>query len=51
LQQTLQNQKRTTNIFGFLNFKTRTEGNSKQSKIFSDFLNIEPKLEGEANQY
>jgi hypothetical protein len=31
------NQKRTTNIFGFSNFKTRTEGNSRQSKIFLDF--------------
>jgi hypothetical protein len=38
------NQKRTTNIFGFLNFETRTEGNSKQSKIFLDFLNIKPKM-------
>jgi hypothetical protein len=33
-------------------FKTRTEGNSKQSKIFLDFfMNIKPKLEGKENQY
>jgi hypothetical protein len=28
-----------------LNFETRTEGNSKQSKIFLDFSNIKPKIE------
>jgi hypothetical protein len=48
---TLQNWKRTTNIFGFSNFKTRTEGNSKQSKIFLDFSNTKLKLEDKANQY
>jgi hypothetical protein len=31
--------------------KTRTEGNSKQSKFFLDFSNTKPKLEGKANQY
>jgi hypothetical protein len=36
---------------GFWIFKPRTEGKSKQSKIFLDFLNIKPKLEGKANQY
>jgi hypothetical protein len=38
MQQTLQNRRRTINIFGFSNFETRTEGNSKQSKIFLDFF-------------
>jgi hypothetical protein len=33
-----------------LNFATRTEGNSKQSKIFLDFSNIKPKIENKANQ-
>jgi hypothetical protein len=50
LQQTLQNRRRTTNIFGFLIFETRTEGNSKQSKIFLDFSNIKPKIASKANQ-
>jgi hypothetical protein len=50
LQQTLQNRKRTTNIFGFSNFETRTEGNIKQSKIFLDFLNTKSKIENKANQ-
>jgi hypothetical protein len=38
-------------FLGFRIFKTRTEGNSKTSKIFLDFFNIKPKLEGQANQY
>jgi hypothetical protein len=38
-------------FLGFQILKTRTEGNSKQSKIFLDFLNTKPKLEGKANQY
>jgi hypothetical protein len=50
LQQTLQNRKRTTNIFGFSNFETRIEGNSKQSKIFLDFSNTKPKIRNKANQ-
>jgi hypothetical protein len=50
LQQTLQKQKRTTNIFRFLNFETRTEGNSKQSKICLDFSNTKLKIRNEANQ-
>jgi hypothetical protein len=50
LQQTLQNRRRRTNIFGFLKFETRTEGNSKQSQIFLDFSNIKPKIENKANQ-
>jgi hypothetical protein len=33
-----------------LNFETRTEGNSKQSKIFLDFSNTKPKIENKANQ-
>jgi hypothetical protein len=48
-QQTLQNQRRTTNIFGFSIFETRTEGNSKQSKIFLDFSNTKPKTASKAN--
>jgi hypothetical protein len=47
---TLQNRRRTTNIFGFSIFETRTEGNSKQSKIFFDFSNIKPKIASKANQ-
>jgi hypothetical protein len=43
--------KEQQNIFGFSNFKTRTKGNNKQSKIFLDFSNTKPKLEGKANQY
>jgi hypothetical protein len=35
---------------GFSNFETRTEGNSKQSKIFLDFSNIKLKIENKANQ-
>jgi hypothetical protein len=31
-------------ILGFSIFETRTEGNSKQSKIFLDFSNIKPKI-------
>jgi hypothetical protein len=31
-------------------FETRTEGNSKQRKIFLDFLNIKPKTASKANQ-
>jgi hypothetical protein len=38
-------------FLGYGIFKTRIEGNNKQSKIFLDFLNIKPKLEGKANQY
>jgi hypothetical protein len=34
LQQTLQNRRRTTNIFGFSIFETRTEGNSNKAKYF-----------------
>ena len=41
---------RKENIFGFSNFETRTEGNSKQSKIFFDFSNIKPKIASKANQ-
>jgi hypothetical protein len=47
---TLQNWKRTANIFGFSNFKTRTEGNNKQSKIVLDFSNTRLKIERKANQ-
>jgi hypothetical protein len=50
LQETLQNRKRTTNNFGFLNFETRTQGNTKQSKIFLDFSNIKPRIRNKANQ-
>jgi hypothetical protein len=50
LQQTLQNRRRTTNIFGFSIFETRTAGKSKQSKIFLDFSNIKPKIASKANQ-
>jgi hypothetical protein len=42
--------KKNNNIFGFLNFATRIEGNSKQSNIFLDFSNIQPKIENKANQ-
>jgi hypothetical protein len=42
--------KKTTNIFRFSNFETRTEGNSKQSKIFLDFSNTKLKIENKANQ-
>jgi hypothetical protein len=38
------------NIFGFSNFATRTEGNSKRSKIFLDFSNTKPKIGNKANQ-
>jgi hypothetical protein len=34
----------------FLIFETRTEGNSKQSKIFLDFSNIKPKIASKENQ-
>jgi hypothetical protein len=50
LQQALQNRRRITNIFGFSIFETRTEGNSKQSKIFLDFSNSKPKIASKANQ-
>jgi hypothetical protein len=33
-----------------LNFETRTEGNSKQSKIFFDFSNIKQETTSKANQ-
>jgi hypothetical protein len=36
-------------FLGFRILKTRTKGNSKQSKIFLDFSNTKPKIEGEAN--
>jgi hypothetical protein len=42
--------KRTTNIFGFSNFETSAEGNSKQSKIFLDFSNTKPKMRNKVNQ-
>jgi hypothetical protein len=44
------NRRRTTNIFGFSNFETRTEGNNKQSKIFLDFSNTKPKMRNKGNQ-
>jgi hypothetical protein len=44
------NRSRTTNILGFSIFETRTEGNSKQSKIFLDFSNFKPKIANKANQ-
>jgi hypothetical protein len=44
------NRRRTTNIFGFSIFETRTEGNSKQRKIFLDFSNIKTKIGNKANQ-
>jgi hypothetical protein len=37
-------------FLGFSNFKTRTKGNGKLSKIFLDFLNTKPKIEDKANQ-
>jgi hypothetical protein len=37
-------------FFGFSIFETRTEGNSKQSKIFLDFSNTKPKIANKANQ-
>jgi hypothetical protein len=37
-------------FLGFQIFKTSTKGNSKQSKIFLDFLNTKPKIENKANQ-
>jgi hypothetical protein len=49
-QQTSQNRRRTTNIFGFSIFETRTKGTSKQSQIFLDFSSIKPKIENKANQ-
>jgi hypothetical protein len=36
--------------FWVFNFAIRTQGNSKQSKIFLDFSNIKPKMENKANQ-
>jgi hypothetical protein len=50
MQQTLQNQRRTTNILDFLIFETKAEGNNKQSKIFLDFSNSRPKIASKANQ-
>jgi hypothetical protein len=41
---------KTTNIFGFSHFKTRTKGNSKQSKIVLDFSNTKLKIESKANR-
>jgi hypothetical protein len=46
----LQNRRRRTNIFGFSNFETGTEGNGKQSKIFLDFSNVKLKIRNKANQ-
>jgi hypothetical protein len=37
-------------FLGFRFFETRTEENSKQSKIFLDFSNIKPKIASKANQ-
>jgi hypothetical protein len=37
-------------IFLGFRFKTRTEGNSKQSKMFLDFSNIKPKIASKENQ-
>jgi hypothetical protein len=37
-------------FLGFWFFETRTEENSKQSKIFLDFSNIKPKTASKANQ-
>jgi hypothetical protein len=37
-------------FLGFSIFDSRTEGNSKQSKIFLVFSNIKPKIENKANQ-
>jgi hypothetical protein len=37
-------------FLGFLNFETRTEGNSKQRKIFLDFSNIKLKTASKAYQ-
>jgi hypothetical protein len=42
--------KGTTNIFVFLNFEIRIEGNSKQSKIFLNFSNTKQKIGNQANQ-
>jgi hypothetical protein len=37
-------------FLGFSIFETKAEGNSKQSKIFLDFLNSKPKIASKANQ-
>jgi hypothetical protein len=42
--------KNNNKYFGVFDFETRTEGNSKQSKIFLDFSNIKPKIASKANQ-
>jgi hypothetical protein len=42
--------KKNNKYFWVSNFETRTEGNSKQSKIFLDFSNIKPKIANKANQ-
>jgi hypothetical protein len=42
--------KKKNKYFWVFDFETRTEGNSKQSKIFLDFSNIKPKIENKANQ-
>jgi hypothetical protein len=42
--------KKNNKYFWVFKFETRTEGSSKQSKIFLDFLNIKPKIGSKANQ-
>jgi hypothetical protein len=42
--------KKNNKYFWFSIFETRTEGNSKQSKIFLDFSNIKLKTASKANQ-
>jgi hypothetical protein len=42
--------KKNNKYFWVFNFAIRTQGNSKQSKIFLDFSNIKPKMENKANQ-
>jgi hypothetical protein len=42
--------KKNNKYIWFLIFEIRTEGNSKQSKIFLDFSNTKPKIASKANQ-
>jgi hypothetical protein len=42
--------KKDNKYFWVFDFETRIEGNSKQSKIFLDFLIIKPKIASEENQ-
>jgi hypothetical protein len=42
--------KKNNKYFEFSNFATRTEGNSKQSKILLDFSNNKPKIRNKVNQ-